>query len=90
MKVEYYEPSDSPIAVEAPADTRVVMVTGLRPGEPVFVLRAQDAIAMSLLNQYRTQTEGLFEDERALALEEDIQKWIDWRRANRELVRDHD
>lgn len=85
MKVEYEQIVDDDGAI-----LRAAVVTGLRPDEPVFVLRAQDAIAMSLLNQYRTQTEGLFEDERALALEADIQKWIDWRRANRELVKDPD
>lgn len=76
------------VAGEMDYGRRAVLVTGLERDEPVFVLRGRDAIAMALLNQYRTMTEGLFDGDRALQLEADVQAFIDWRRAH--LVRDPD
>jgi hypothetical protein len=40
------------------------VVTGLLPGEPVFVLRARDAVALPLINLYRQMTDGLFDADR--------------------------
>lgn len=85
MQVEYLGPDDAIVKAdgeELVATGRGVLVTGLKEGEPVFVLRGQDAIAMGLLNLYRSMTEGLFDGERALALEADVQAFIDWRQTD--------
>lgn len=101
MKVEYVhiDPANAwDVVVTDREGTRVArsivgegaLVTGLRGGEPIFVLRAQDAAAMTVLNLYRAITEGLFDEERALALEADVQAFVDWRRANQAVVKDPD
>lgn len=89
MKVEYFDSWDEKPVITAPGN---VLVTGLLEGEPVFVLRARDAIAMAVLNLYRSASEGLFDQERALSLEADVQAFIDWRQspAGQAALRDPD
>lgn len=56
----------------------------------MFVLRARDALAVAVVNHYRVVSEGLFNTERSLELEADIQKMIDWRHEHVDLLRDPD
>lgn len=44
------------------------LVSGLEPGEPIFVLRARDAVALPMLNLYRHMTDGMFDSARSDAL----------------------
>ena len=81
MKVEYEDHEDG---------TRTATITGLLEYEPVFPLRARDTSAVMMVNHYRQITEGLFDEQRSLALEAHAQEIIDWRRTNQELVRDPD
>jgi hypothetical protein len=81
MEVTYREFSGS----------REAVVTGLKPGEPIFVLRAQDALALATINLWREMAYGLLDDERAEAVEVDLHAFIEWRRgAGREFVKDPD
>lgn len=65
----------------------VVLVSGLAPGEPIFVLRAADATAVAILSIYSTMVEGLFSDAKAIGLEEIRQAFVDWQRGHRALVK---
>ena len=40
------------------------VVSGLDPGEPVFVLRGRDALAYPTINLYRQMVDGLFDADR--------------------------
>jgi len=81
MEVTYREFSGS----------REAVVTGLKPGEPIFVLRAQDALALATINLWREMAYGLLDDDRAEAVEVDLHAFIEWRRgAGREFVKDPD
>lgn len=40
------------------------LVSGLQPGEPVFVLRGRDALAYPTINLYRQMVDGLFNADR--------------------------
>jgi hypothetical protein len=81
MEVTYREFSGS----------REAVVTGLKPGEPIFVLRAQDALALATINLWREMAYGLLDDERAESVEVDLHAFIEWRRGlGREFVKDPD
>lgn len=67
-------------------------VSGLEDGEPIFPLRARDALALGLLSQYRMMTSqaDLFDASRDAELGEAISAFVAWRRTHAELVRDPD
>ncbi len=97
MEVEYLEAGDRVQAfIEAlgaadePLETRVAVVTGLLPGEPVFFLRARDALSLPVVMQYLDSYARLFEADRVTQLEEDVDEWIAWRREHAVDVRDPD
>jgi hypothetical protein len=69
---------------------RVAVVTGLMEGEPVFFLRARDALALPVVMQYLDSYARLFAADRVTQLEEDVDEWIAWRREHAADVRDPD
>jgi len=68
------------------------LVAGLERDEPVFVVRARDALALTFLTQYAATTReaGLFGLARTEQLALDIAAFTAWRRAHSERVRDPD
>lgn len=68
------------------------VITGLEPDEPIFVVRARDALALGFVTQYAAQAAigGLFDAERSESLAADVQRIVEWRRAHVERVRDPD
>lgn len=68
------------------------LISGLERDEPVFVIRARDAFALPLLALYSTMiAQGdLFDWTRSNALQTDVQRFAEWRRANAASVRDPD
>ena len=97
MKVAYLEAGDTVRAFvralgirDEPLATRTAIVTGLMPDEPVFFLRARDALALPVVMQYLDSYARLFEADRVTQLEEDVDDWIVWRRAHAADVRDPD
>lgn len=87
MNVRYIEGPDRLII---DVGTRNALVTGLEPGEPVFVFRARDAFALPLIIAYARSVEPLFGEARFEQLSRDIQAVADWRRENQALLRDPD
>jgi len=71
---------------------RVAVVTGLEPDEPVFVLRARDALALNVVAQYSmlTTEAGLFSADRREGLHATLSALVDWRNQHAERVRDPD
>lgn len=69
-----------------------LIVTGLEPGEPVFVIRARDTLGLPMVALYAGMADQgeLFDAERRAGLRATIQEMIGWRRANMALVRDPD
>lgn len=60
---------------------RIAYVTGLRPDEPIFVLRAQDAAALPAIALWHQMAAGLGGDKVAL-VERDVEVFLAWRRGN--------
>lgn len=96
MKVEYANGFDGleqlAEALASGPDGRLALISGLEPDEPVFVVRARDALALGFVTQYAAQAAigGLFDAERSEALAAEIQRIVEWRRAHVERVRDPD
>lgn len=67
-----------------------VIVTGLRPDEPVFVLRGQDAAALATVQFYQSITSEQFGPERAAALVDDIAHMKAWRADPNNVIKDAD
>jgi hypothetical protein len=79
VQVTYYDNEDGQgLRIEL-TDPRLAVVSGLRPGEPIFVLRAQDALALATINLWREMAYGLLDQARADAVEADLQAFIEWR-----------
>jgi hypothetical protein len=95
MQVTYYD-EDRAVDEHAAIDLlstpgRSAVITGLRPGEPVFVIRAQDALGVAMINLWREMAYGLLDDARADQVEVDLQAFIEWRHGpGRQFVKDPD
>lgn len=70
----------------------IALVTGLEVDEPIFVLRARDALALGFLVQYRSMAAfgELFDQPRSDSLARDVEAFVKWRRAHVDRVRDPD
>lgn len=91
--VEYETPDRYRVKIplETGPGTRVGIVLGLRPSEPIFVLRGQDAIALATLNLWAQMSGGTLDLERAADLERARQDFITWRKGEgRAHVKDAD
>jgi hypothetical protein len=90
MKVEYRTQFDTDAVVGSP--TVRADVTGLENNEPIFVVRARDALALPFLAFYAALAEqaDLFDSARTAQIRGDMQAFVSWRRANMALVRDPD
>lgn len=64
---------------------------GLRPGEPFFIMRAQDAISLETLQFYiDTANDIRSSDEFISDLENGEKKWRDWQDNNADIVKNPD
>ncbi len=88
--IEHAEDSEQIAGFTAAYGERGVLVTGLRAGEPVFVLRAQDSLALGAMSLWREMAWQLLSDERLAQVDADVAAFIEWRRANQEHMKDPD
>lgn len=75
---------------EQALEGRSVLVTGLREDEPVFVLRAQDSLALGVMSLWREMAWQLLDDGRLAQVDADVAAFVDWRRANQQHMKDPD
>lgn len=90
MQLTYF---DEPLAGEIENEDyhgRVAVVSDLEAGEPVFVVRARDAGAITFLALYEATSARLFGEDRAATLGELVDAFVAWRREHAALVRDPD
>lgn len=69
---------------------RAAMVTGLLPGEPVFVLRARDTFTSDIIREWLKRAEYGLSPERVEGVYADLGEIIRWRQEHRAAVRDPD
>lgn len=65
-----------------PRETRVATVEGLRLDEPIFVLRAQDAVAVAAARLWLNMASSGLEPQRLARVLTDLDEMIRWRRVN--------
>lgn len=96
MKVTYIEDVTSgfgaKVLMRATAESggRTAVVTGLRDDEPVFVLRAQDAMSVGAISLWREMTWQALSTERLAQVDADIALFLEWRHENQAFVKDPD
>ena len=74
----------------SPGKSTGYTVGDLDAGEPIFVIRGNDAIALGFLRLYQTMTEDQFGQEKALSLEFLIDSFRGWAQGHRELIKQAD
>ncbi len=93
MKVTYMMASTVADVVDEyglDSSSRAALVTGLRDDEPVFVLRAQDAMSVGAISLWREMTWQALSAGRLAQVDADIALFLEWRRENQALVKDPD
>ncbi|KKM97743.1 hypothetical protein LCGC14_1164860, partial [marine sediment metagenome] len=66
------------------------IVDDIEFGEPIFVIRGNDALALGFMRLYQTMTEDQFGQEKAYKLEHLIDYFRTWQQGHRELVKPAD
>lgn len=94
MKVIYHEgvgvdrsQIDREVAVALVEGERVAVVTGLEPGELVFVLRSRDSLAVETIDHWYALAAPGFDDARRTGWQADRDAFVRWQFDHAEAVR---
>ncbi len=63
------------------------MIVDLEPGEPVFVLRGNDATALVALAAWEQANKYTLPEDKLTRLAVDVARFIDWRTGHRPLLK---